>query len=193
MPCPEKFKENMISFKIPEDIRNTINSGFENTVSSSPKKEKAEYFKRATDILCTQCDLDIVHALYEENACCKGGKREKESKAFAKKYGQLSLEEKIELIKDVPYMGTPTLIDNRTILVDAIRYFDGEKYLCACSNFNRVKNPGYVRKDYCYCCGGHFRHHYEIMLGVKLKTLEIESSPLSTDGDKPCVIKYEIA
>ena len=63
MPCPEKFKENMISFKIPEDIRNTINSGFEKTVSSSPKKEKAEYFKRATDILCTQCDLDIVHAL----------------------------------------------------------------------------------------------------------------------------------
>ena len=34
------------------------------------------------------------------------------------------------------------------------------------------------------------KYHYEIMLGVKLKTLEIESSPLDSKGIIPCVIKF---
>ena len=192
MPCPEKFKETMVTFGIPKEIIDDINTGFENTVSSSPKKEKAEYFKRATEILCTHCAIDTVHALYEENACCKGGKREKESKAFANKYKVLSLVGRISHIEEVPYMGRPTLIGNDTIVVDAVKYFDGKRYQCACSNFNKVKNIGEIRKDYCYCCAGHFKHHYEIMLGVKLKTVEIVSSPLCSSGKMPCVIKYQI-
>lgn len=43
-----------------------------------------------------------------------------------------------------------------------------------------------------FCCAGHFKYHYEIMLGVKLKTLEVLSSPLDSDGENPCIIKYEI-
>ena len=49
-----------------------------------------------------------------------------------------------------------------------------------------------VSQNFCFCCTGHFKHHYEIMLGVKLKTLEIVSSPLDSNGKNPCVIKFEI-
>ena len=169
MPCPEKFKETMVIIGIPKEIIDDINTGFENTVCSSQKKEKAEYFKRATDILCSHCTLHTIHDLYEENACCKGGKREKESKAFAKKYKDLSPVERLSHIEKIPFMGRPTLIGDDTFVVDAVSYIEGEKYLCACSNFNKVKSIGKIRKDYCYCCAGHFKYHYEIMLGVKLK------------------------
>lgn len=52
MPCPEKFKESLKEFNISEEIVNQVNEGFEELISSSPKKRKAAYFKRATDILC---------------------------------------------------------------------------------------------------------------------------------------------
>ena len=51
MPCPEKFRETLVQYNIPQEIITQINQGFEDLVSSSPKKKKALYFKRATDIL----------------------------------------------------------------------------------------------------------------------------------------------
>lgn len=77
MPCPEKFREKLEQNNIPQEIICQINQGFEDLVSSSPKKKKALYFKRATDILCENCDVDSVHSLYEQNACCKGGRVKK--------------------------------------------------------------------------------------------------------------------
>ena len=35
-------------------------------------------------------------------------------------------------------------------------------------------------------------YHYEIMLGVKLKLVEVISSPHDTDGEKPCAFRSEI-
>lgn len=36
-------------------------------------------------------------------------------------------------------MGEPLLNEDGTITVKAVSYSDGEKYLCACSNFNGLK------------------------------------------------------
>lgn len=68
MPCPEKFRETLAQLDFPQEITDRINQGFEDLVSSSPKKKKALYFKRATDILCENCDMEAVHTLYEHNA-----------------------------------------------------------------------------------------------------------------------------
>ena len=83
MPCPEKFRETLEQYHIPQEIICQINQGFEDLFSSSPKKKKTLYFKKATDILCENCDIDAVHSLYAQNACCKGGVREKASKRCA--------------------------------------------------------------------------------------------------------------
>ena len=192
MPCPEKFRETLVQHNIPQEIISQINQGFEDLVSSSPKKKKAFYFKRATEILCENCDIDAVHTLYERNACCKGGAREKASKQFAAKYAQLSVKERLEHIKEVPYMGDAILEADGVICVHAVHYKVGEEFACACSNYNKSRFQENVRRDYCYCCAGHFLHHYQIMLGVKLKTLEIVSSPLDSHGKDPCVIRFAI-
>ena len=89
-------------------------------------------------------------------------------------------------------MGEPALNGDGSITLRAVSYYDGEKFLCACPNFNGVKRDYSVSKNYCFCCAGHFKHHYEIMLGLKLKTLEIISSPLDSRGKNPCVIKFGV-
>lgn len=192
MPSPEKFKESLEKFSIDEKVIAQINEGFEDIVSKSPKKIKAAYFKQAVDIMTEQVDAQKLQDIFEWNACCKGGVREKMSKAFAKENAHLSIDEKLEKIKSVPNIGEPLRNEDGTITVKAVNYSDGEKYLCACSNFNGLKYDYSVSKNYCFCCAGHFKHHYEIMLGVKLKTLEIESSPLESNGKNPCVIKFAI-
>lgn len=106
MPCPEKFRESLKEFHMEEEIIHQVNEGYEDLVSSSPKKRRAAYFKRATDILMSNANVEDVHNLYESNACCKGGTREKASKAFAKKYAGEDYTERIKHVDEVPYMGT---------------------------------------------------------------------------------------
>lgn len=190
MPSPEKFKKSLEKFEIDENVISQINEGYEDIVDKAPKKTKAAYFKQAVDIMTEQVDAQKLREIFEWNACCKGGAREKASKAFAKGYAHLSIDEKLQKIKEVPNMGEPLRNEDGTITVKAVSYSDGEKYLCACSNFNGLKYDDSVSKNYCFCCAGHFKYHYEIMLGVKLKTLEIESSPLDSNGKNPCVIKF---
>lgn len=192
MPSPEKFKKSLNEFGIDEKIISQINEGYENIVDKTPREIRADYFKRAADIMDKQVDEQKVHEIFELNACCKGGAREKASKTFAKANAGLTLDEKLHKIKEVSNMGEPLLNEDGTITVKAVCYFDGQKYLCACSNFNGFKYGDRVSKNYCYCCAGHFKHHYEIMLGLKLQTLAIESSPLESKGEKPCVIKYAV-
>ena len=192
MPSLGKFQESLKKFNVDEKIISQINEGFGTIDSKTPKKERALYFKRAVDIMDESIEPEKLQEIFEWNACCKGGTREKASKSFAKKNADLSLEEKLKLIKDVPYMGRPVVNEDGTITIHAVHYSDGDKFLCACSNFNGVKKDYSVSRKYCFCCAGHFKYHYEIMLGVKLKTLEVVSSPLDSAGKNPCIMRYAI-
>ena len=58
---------------------------------------------------------------------CKGGAREKASKAFAKTTHDKSLAEKLALIPAVPNMGRPVLNEDGSLTVHAVSYSDGEK------------------------------------------------------------------
>lgn len=190
MPCPEKFRESLQEFCVEDSVIRQINEGYEELAGRSPKKLKAAYFKRALDVMNQELEPEKLQELLEWNACCKSGMREKASKRFGKENADLPLEEKLEKIKAVPYMGKPIINQDGSITVSAVEYWDGENYLCACSNFNKLKRDYSVSKNYCYCCAGHFKYHYELMLGMKLETVEIVSSPLDSDGRYPCVIQF---
>lgn len=41
MPCPEKFRETLVQYNIPQEIIYQTNQGFGDLVSSSPQKKKA--------------------------------------------------------------------------------------------------------------------------------------------------------
>lgn len=192
MPCPEKFKESLEKFQVDEEVIKLINKGYENVVSKSPKEMKANYFQRAVDIMENKLQEEKIKEILQWNACCKSGARLKASKDFFKANKELTLEEKLNKISEVPNMGFPALNNDGTITVHAVNYKIGDKYHCACSNFSKSKADFKVSKTYCHCCGGHFLFHYEKMLGLKLKVKEVISSPLDSEGKNPCVFKLEI-
>lgn len=47
MPSAEKFKESLTRFQVEDHIIKSINTGYEELVSSSPKERKAAYFKHS--------------------------------------------------------------------------------------------------------------------------------------------------
>ena len=128
MPSPEKFKKSLEQFGIDPEISARIDQGYEDICDRSPKKTRAAYFKRAVDIMAENVDAETLQAVFEWNACCKGGAREKASKAFAKENVRLSIDERLQKIKDVPYMGQPVRNEDGTITVHAVYCSNGERF-----------------------------------------------------------------
>ena len=190
MPCPEKFKESLVCFHVAPSISERILDGCGDLVSSSPKKQKAAFFARAVAILDECLEWEDKCGLMEYNACCKGGLRAAVVKKFASDNSGLSLAEKIAALADIPNMGRPCLHADGTIFA-RIEYLIEGKFHCPCPNFHRLKMTERVSTTYCLCCAGHFKHHYQKALGIRLETKEIVSSPLESGGERPCVIAFK--
>lgn len=194
MPSPEKFRETLAEFAVEEDIVREMNQGYENVVSKTNKKIKSAYFKQALDVMNAKLPSERVQEILEANACCKSGARLKASKEFARINEALPIAERLKLISARPYlnMGSAELDENGLLLVHAVSNHPADRFECACPTVSRVKRDYAIPREYCFCCGGHFKFHYEIMLGVKLALCEIVSSPHDTEGREPCVFRYRI-
>jgi hypothetical protein len=192
MPSPTKFRESLVKFGIDQELVLKINEGFEDLKDNSSKEQKAKYFSRAIKLMDEYLTFEDKYKVLDYNACCKGGTRDKTSKAFAKENKNLDLSEKIRKISQVPNMGNPVLNEDGTIATTGINWLVDGKFKCACPNFNGLKEIPMIPLSYCLCCAGHFRYHYQNMLGVKLRTKHINSSPLDSSGKKPCVFTYVI-
>jgi len=193
MPSPEKFRETLIEYKVADEIISKIENGFEGIQSKTKKKTKAEYFSQALSVMEIELGLDKTREIFEANGCCKSGARLKASKEFARINADKSMHEKLEKIRKAPYMnmGSPDLDENGDLVVHAVNYYVDGKFLCVCPTISKQQNQPQNR-NYCYCCAGHFIFHYEIMLNCKLVVSEIMSSPLDSNGEKSCVIKFSL-
>lgn len=193
MPSPEKFRESLDAFEVKKEVIDEIYCGFGTLCSKTSKKIKAAFFAQALEVMNEKLLPVAVQEILEANACCKSGTRLKNSKEFARIHAELSISERLALISARPYlnMGSAELDENGRLLVHAVAYQPGPKFECACPTVSKVKRDDPIPREYCYCCGGHFKFHYEIMLGAKLKLAEIVSSPHDTDGEKPCAFRFE--
>jgi len=189
MPCTKKMGESMRKLGISEGIIAQFDC-FGNQKGNPPEPTIA--FIDLMDRLLTK---EQCLAVMEKQGCCKGGKRDKDCKAFGKAHAQKPLAEKIALLSGVEYMMVPRLDDDETITLTWGGHQNGVhtgKTTCSCGAIKKLKQPFLVSPTYCGCCAGHFLHHYQNALGVKLRLKEIVSSPLNTNGDKPCSFTYEI-
>ena len=193
MPSPDKFRETLTEFGVDESIIAKIDEGFAIAALRKKKAEKARFFKQALSVMERELGIPRTREIFEANGCCKTGARLKASKEFARINVLLPLEDRLAKIRRAAYMnmGSPELDENGDIVVHAVNCKPDDRFLCACPSISRQKEQP-KNKNYCYCCAGHFRFHYEIMLGCKLKTAEIVSSPLDSDGARPCVIRFSV-
>ena len=194
MPNVEKFKETLIEYNIGNRIIDEMNTGCEGIISSSPKQMKREYFKHAMSILDSQVPRDAVIDLMDSNACCRSHTaREKASRKFAADNADKPIEERIPLISGVKNMGVPSLTGDGKLYILAVQYYKDDRFRCACPSINTGrKEEAPLSRTYCMCCAGHFRYHYQIMLGCKLKLDRVLTSPLDSDGKEPCSFVFDI-
>lgn len=188
MPGIKKIKESMQKHGIPDEIMKQFDFTEYKGYQPDPVLSVID---KMDELLTTEQLLLIM----SEQGCCKGGKRERDCKAFAKEHANKTVEEKLELCGNVEYMMQPKINADGTFSITLSGYQNGVhngKTTCSCGLIKKLKQPFSVSPTYCGCCAGHFRYHYQIMLGVPVRLKAIVSSPLNTNGEKPCKFLFEI-
>lgn len=188
MPSMKKINQTMMEQAIPNETLAQFNF-------SEPKGNNPIPIIELIDQMDNILSKEQCLAIMEEQGCCKSGKRDKDCKNFARKYSHQSLAEKLTLISTIENMMSPTLNNDGTITLRWGGFQNGihiGETTCSCHTIKKLKQPFSVSSTYCGCCAGHYKYHYQNALGVKLRLIEIVSSPLNTNGEKPCEFTFEI-
>ena len=154
--------------------------------STTPEK-KADWLRAAMLRMDDLLELDTRRTVREACACCLGGKRDQLAKAIAKDHE--TLEERIRAANETRFVfgHSVTLQDDCTVLVNF--FPDGwTSYRCPC--LPQAKEP--LSITYCFCCGGHVKHHLQHALGRQM-TCRVRTSALSSGGTKPCTFVLSFA
>ena len=190
MPNVKSIKKTMLEKDIPAEILTQID--WPKPKGNGPAEVQA---------LIEQMDILLTHkqnlSIMSEQGCGKTGKFYENSLLFGSIYADKTIEERIELLTDTKvHPNVPCRINDDGTLSVYWEIGEDNNYWCVCASYKRLKKDqpqlGNVSKTYCACCGGHIRHHYQIMLGVGLKLIEVVSSPISSYGEKRCEFLFEI-
>ena len=189
MTAIKRFKNALQEFQVDEDIVSQVFQGYESISDRSKKERRAAFFIQAIERMESLLDRQLCHDIRDACACSKGGWRLKAMQRIAKECEGQSVEQKLQAIGQVKYMGNPVLNEDGTITAGV---GDVGGFQCPCPVFGSVELEQAPSKTYCYCCAGHFRHHYQIALGKRLRTRDVVSSALASRRKEPCRFVFEI-
>ena len=168
-----------------EKIDRIMEGGQDILRKTSPEK-KADWMRDAMLKMNELLDNKTCTVVREGCACCLGGQRLKLVRAIAADNG--SLEDRVKACNESKMLfgNSVTLMESGDIMV---RYFpEGlDRYQCVC--LRKAEKP--VSFTYCYCGGGHVKHHLQTALGCNLECTVL-SSALSSGGKKPCTFLFKI-
>ena len=153
--------------------------------STSPEK-KADWMRDAMLRMDYLLEPGTRQAVREACACCLGGKRLEISKGIAKNHA--TLEERIEAANRARFVFGHSVHqeeDGRIV----VNFFPEDQTTFRCVCMPKAKEP--ISITYCYCCGGHVKHHLQTALGEQLK-LEVRSSALSSGGTQGCSFIFDM-
>lgn len=184
-----KLRTQLTKQNLSPEVVARIFEGFEEITDKSTKARRVAFFRHATRVMDETLDFRTRCDLRGPCACCTGGWREKAARRVAREGEGKSLAERVRALGEVRYMGDPTLNEDGTISggVGTEGGFD-----CPCTVFTDWKYEEPVSSTYCLCCAGHFLHHYQIALGVKLRVKAVLSTALESQRAKPCRFVYEL-
>lgn len=178
--------EKLTELQIDKEIIDQIMEGGELILKGTKPEKKADWMNKAMRSMDKLLDKETRHTVREKCACCLGGKRLKTVKEIFKNYN--SLEQRIKAANKAKFVfgHSVELQNDGKILVSF--YPEGKpEYKCVC--LPKAKNP--LPITYCYCCGGHVKHHLQTATGLQLKC-SVRSSSLSSGGKKPCTFLFTI-
>lgn len=176
----------LVQAGISQDTIDEIMAGGELILSSTTPAKKADWMREAMSRMDALLDDQTRQTIREGCACCLGGKRLEISKGIAKTHN--SLEDRIKAANEAKFVfgHSVTMQDDGRILVSF--FPEGlDHHRCVC--LPRAQEP--ISITYCYCCGGHVKHHLQTALGLKLSCL-VRSSALVSGGKSPCTFLFSI-
>jgi len=171
---------------IERKIIDHIMQGGEDIKRSTKPEAKADWMREAMIRMNKSLDLETRKAVREGCACCLGGKRLKVSRGIARE--NETLEERIGAANDskMVFGHSVEMLESGEIMVRFAP--EGlDHYNCVC--LPRSTRP--IPITYCFCCGGHVKHHLQIALDRDLDCT-VQSSALSSGGRKPCTFTFKI-
>jgi len=180
----ERLAEQLKVANVAPAIINDIMDGGDKVLRKTPPAKKADWLRGAMLKMNNLLDVKTRKAVREGCACCLGGKRLKISQTVFKENN--TLEERVKAVSASRVVGNVTLQSNGEILA----LFDMQKeppYRCYC--LGQAKEP--LPITYCFCCGGHVKHHLQVALGKNLDCTT-RSSALSSGGKFPCAFSFKI-
>jgi hypothetical protein len=189
MTAIQRYTKALQEYQIPADIFARIFEDYENITDKAQKDKRAAFFTSAIERMESLLDRHLCHDIRDACACSKGGWCLKAMQKIARERVNQSPASKGDGIGQVTHMGNPVLNEDGTITAGV---GDEGGFHCPCPVFEGVDLNRAVSKTYCYCCAGHFRYHYQIALGKRIRTKEVVSSALESQGKAPCRFIFEI-
>lgn len=177
---------NLVKHGIPDDVISEILAGGEQIRRAAKPEHKADWFKNAVDKMDRLLPESARYSVREDCACCLGGKRLQLSQQIAREHH--NLEDQIAAANNTRMVFGHSVKREPDGSITVCFYPDGlDNYRCVC--MPKAREP--FSLTYCYCCGGHIRHHLQVALGRKLRT-KVISSALSSRGKEGCKFSYMI-
>jgi len=180
-----RLAENLDRARIDPAIARRIMEGAEAIREKSSGEAKANWMRGAMERMDQLLEPGTRRAVRDACACCLGGKRLECSKAIAKNHA--TLEDRIRVANETRFVfgHSVALQEDGRVLVRFAP--DGlPAYRCVC--LPQAKEP--ISETYCYCCGGHVKHHLQIALGRKVKCT-VRSSALASGGREGCTFLFD--
>lgn len=150
-------------------------------------------------------DSNTMQEILDSHACSGGKEYCERLKKVGKEIADKTLSEKIAHVNNISADSENIILNSDNTLSVKWSFDNNGKYKCLCSaavkKGVRVSDIALENNDigdcvmplsYCYCCAGSGRRHLQFQLGIELKTKEIISSPISSKGEKPCELIFEI-
>jgi hypothetical protein len=182
-----RLAERLDKAGVAENLTQQIMLGGDGIVKTAKPELKAAWLKSAMARMDDLLDEQTRHEVREACACCLGGKRQEISRSIARQHD--TLEARIQAANEARFVfgHSVSMTDDGRVLVRFMS--EGQpSYRCVC--LPKVELP--VSVTYCYCCGGHAKHHLQNALGRKL-TCEVRSSALASGGTRPCTFLFSFA
>ncbi len=163
-----------------------IMEGGELVERGAKPEAKADWMRAAMRRMDALLDTKTRRRVRERCACCLGGRRLEISRSIARDHA--SLDERIEAANAAKLVfGNSVTRDADGSVVVRFRPEGEASYRCVC--LPKAKEP--LPITYCYCCGGHVKHHLQTALDHALECTVL-SSAVSSGGKRPCAFRFRL-
>ena len=130
---------------------------------------------------------DIMQHILDSCAC--GNEFDNECEKTGINTGGLTLSDKINHLISISDDFENIVLNADNTITVTWSFTNNGKYICQCPAAAECTD---MPLSYCLCCAGSCRRYFQSKIGIELKTKTIVSSPINSNGEKPCSFIFEI-